>query len=100
MAFSQSEITSVSVQLDGCELYASWLSTAPAGVVYQVYLDSRLAWYGTSTRCRVPIPADCAGRNLFLEVATVSPVDQARDFSPGLIGGKRQGRATLSWIGG
>jgi hypothetical protein len=100
MAFSQSEITSVSVQVDGCDLYISWISSAAANSCYQVYVDTQLVWYGTGTSCRVPIPQGAVGRNTWVEVGTVDLSEQFNDFASSLSGQKSGDRASLSWIGG
>jgi hypothetical protein len=100
MAFSQSEITSVSAQIDGCELYISWVSNAAPNSCYQVYINSRLAWYGTATRCRVPIPTGALGCNTWVEAGTVAFDEQVDDFSANLTGRMADGRASLSWLGG
>lgn len=99
MAFSQSGVANVSTRVDGCEFYITWTSTAAPGSRYQVYVDSRLAWYGTATSCRVPFPPKAVGRNVWIEVGTVAPDEQADDFSDELTA-PAQDRAALSWLGG
>src|SRR4051794_20550017 len=100
MAFSQATITSVSAQVDGCDLYISWSSSAPPNGRYQVYVDARLAWFGTSVNCRVPIPSRTSGRNLWIEVGTVGPGEQDHDYSANLTTQAARDRAELSWLGG
>ncbi len=101
MAFSQTGIDDVRVMVDGPDLFVTWSATAPAGTTFQVYVDRSLAWYGTSRRCHVPTPAGVPGRNIWIEVATVSPGDPTSDHSSGLSApGDRSERARLSWSGG
>jgi hypothetical protein len=101
MAFSQTGITNVRVLADGAELFVAWTSTVPAGTTYQVYVDRRLAWYGTSQRCHVPIPAGGVGRNIWVDVGTVDADEPTIDYSSSLAApGGRTERAQLSWSGG
>ncbi len=101
MAFSQSEITGVNVQMDGPQLYISWISSAPPGSVFQVYVDSRLAWYGTSLRCYTPVPARASGRNVWVDVGTVDPSEAQADFSASLASASNGGpQVQFSWPGG
>ena len=101
MAFSQSGISGVSVQADGPELFISWDSPASQGTFFQVYVDDRLAWYGTARRCYAPIPAGASGRNVWVDVATVNTDEAQRDFSPSLASLSHGGpRVRLSWPGG
>jgi len=101
MAFSQTGITDVRATPDGPDLFVAWTSTEPAGTTFQVYVDRRLAWYGASRRCHVPIPAGSLGRNVWIEVGAVGPDDPTRDHSSSLVApGGRSERAQLSWSGG
>lgn len=101
MAFSQSGVSVVNVQADGPELFITWTSPAPQGTVFQVYVDDRLAWYGTARRCYVPIPAGASGRNVWVDVATVNAGEAQRDFSTGLASLSHGGpQVRLSWPGG
>ena len=101
MAFSQSAISNVNVQVDGTELFVSWTSSAPPDTTYQVYVDHRLSWFGMAQQCHVPIPSNAAGRNVWVEVGTVDPGDASVDFSSSLTGPGGPGdRALLSWLGG
>ena len=101
MAFSQSSISQVIAQPDGPDLLITWSSTAPERTVFQVYVDHRLSWCGTSRRCRVPVPPGATGRNAWVDVGTVAADEAYRDFSSGLSSfGRGAGRAELSWSGG
>ncbi len=101
MAFSQTSITDVRVVSNGPDLFVAWSSTAPSGTTFQVYVDRRLAWYGVSQRCHVPIPAAGLGRNIWVEVGTVGVYEPTSDYSSSLVApGGRTERAQLSWSGG
>ena len=101
MAFSQSRISEVDVANDGSELFISWVSPAPQGGMFQVYVDHRLAWYGTRRTCHTPIPSGVAGRNIWVDVGTVLPSEAQEDFSASLmslsLGGPQN---SLKWLGG
>jgi hypothetical protein len=100
MSFSQSSIRDVKILRDGAELYVVWSSSA-LGKVFQVYIDRRLAWYGLQTFCCVPIPLDANGRNVWIEVGTVTADDKTKDYSGSLNGpGGNGNRAQLTWYGG
>ena len=101
MAFSQASISEVRVVRDGTELFASWTSSATPKTPFQVYVDRRLAWSGTSRSCYLPAPADAAGRSAWIEVGTVAPGESNADFSASLSGpGGSGNRASLTWLGG
>ena len=101
MAFSQSAIADVRVRQAGPDLIVAWASSAPAGARFQVYVDRRLAWQGTSRRCRVPGPGGPPGVNTWVEVGQVGPGEATRDFSTSLSGpGGMATRAALTWQGG
>ena len=101
MAFSQSEITGVNVQADGPEFFMSWNSPAPTGTIFQVYVDGRLAWYGTALRCYTPMPAGASGRNVWVDVGTVDAGEAQNDFSAGLASASNGGpQVEFSWPGG
>ncbi|GAC1470639.1 MAG: hypothetical protein NVSMB9_15900 [Isosphaeraceae bacterium] len=100
MAFSQANIDDVRVARDGAELFVSWASSS-RGIPFQVYVDRRLAWVGTSNFCNVPVPAQAIGKNAWVEVGTVAPGETNRDFSMSLSGpGGLGDRAQLTWSGG
>lgn len=101
MAFSQTGITDVRVTADGPDLFVAWSATNPPGPTFQVYVDRRLAWYGTARRCHVPIPFGALGRNIWVEVGTVGAGEPTLDYSTSLTApGGRTERAQLSWAGG
>ena len=101
MPFSQTAISDVRIVPDGAELYVAWTSSAPAGTVFQVYVDRRLTWFGKTRFCRAQIPAGSNGRNVWIEVGTVDSAEQTTDFSARLSGPGGSGdRARLTWIGG
>jgi hypothetical protein len=99
MAFYQTNISNVSVALNGTELDVAW--KAIGGNYFQVYIDRRLAWSGMQQFCSIPIPGDAAGRNIWIEVGTVTNGDMTQDYSASLSGVVGSGdRARLTWYGG
>ena len=101
MAFSQGGIADVRVVADGPDLFVVWAANVPTGTIFQVYVDRRLAWYGASLRCHVPLPAGGPGRNVWVEIGTVDPDEPTADYSSSLMApGGRSERALLSWSGG
>jgi hypothetical protein len=101
MAFSQGGITNVRVVADRSDLLVTWTADVATGTIFQVYVDRRLAWYGASNRCHVPIPSGCTGRNIWIEIGTVDAGEPTADYSASLIApGGRTERALLSWSGG
>ena len=101
MAFSQDGITDVRVMANGADLYVAWSASAATGTTFQVYVDRRLAWHGTSKRGHVPIPFGALGRNVWVEVATVGAFEPTVDYSASLVApGGRNERARLGWSGG
>jgi hypothetical protein len=101
MGFSQSGVTQVLVQTNGPDLYVTWNSSAASGSMYQVYVDHRLAWFGPSLRCHVPVPSDASGRNTWVDVGVVDPGEATVDFSSSLASlAQGVGKVQLSWNGG
>ncbi len=81
MSFSQSDIADVRVIIDGSDLFVAWTASVTDGTIFQVYVDHRLAWFGTALRCHVPIPAGGAQRDVWVEVGTVGGDERTRDYS-------------------
>ena len=101
MAFSQTGISDVRIVSTGSDLFVTWSASIPPGMTVQVYVDRRLAWYGTSRRCHVPIPAVGLGRNIWVEVGAVDADEATLDFSSRLVAPNgRCERVQLSWSGG
>jgi hypothetical protein len=101
MAFSQTGISDVRIEATGTDLFVAWSSSVPSGTTFQVYVDRRLAWYGASRRCHVPLPAGRLGRNIWVEVGTVDASEATLDFSSSLVAPNgRSERVQLSWSGG
>lgn len=101
MAFSQSSVDTVRVRVDGDDLLIDWSSTEPEGATFQVYVDRRLSWFGTSRKCHVPIPLSAAGRNVLVDVGTVPAEESTRDFSAEVASlSVGAGVVELSWLGG
>jgi hypothetical protein len=101
MSLSQSLITRLTVLADGPDLLIAWHSTAPGGSIFQVYIDLRLSWFGTSRRCHVPVPAGATGRNVWVDVGVVDAGEAHTDFSASLASlSQGAGSVELSWSGG
>lgn len=77
----QTSIASVTPTRSGVELLATWVSSAPAGTTFQVYLNNALTWHGTERAVHLPWPA---GRNTRISVGTVGPGEESSDFSASL----------------
>ncbi len=96
MSFSQFTITSVNPPVQqGTQLLLSWNSTAPAGTLFQVYVNQQLAWSGVGLSCSVPLPPTIARIDIGTVASgdTQSTVRAELPASPGRL-------ATLSWLGG
>ena len=94
--FSQSFIQSVNPPYQyGTELLLSWTSNAPAGLVFQVYLDHQLVWSGSSARAAIPLPT-AVGR---IDIGTVSNANRMVSFGLSLPAAPQRA-AELSWLGG
>jgi hypothetical protein len=96
MSFSQADITSVNPPVQhGTELLLSWISTAPSGTVFQVYLNQQLVWRGIGLNCSIPLP-DAVSR---IDIGTVGPDEAQVGFGPALPAAPMRG-VTLQWLGG
>lgn len=94
--FNQSTITEVKSPVwDGSALLLEWVSTAPDGTVFQVYVDRALAWHGTARWVTLPMPSTRAR----VDVGAVGPGEETTDFSSSLPAAPAL-RARLSWLGG
>ena len=94
--FSQEYILSVNPPYQyGTELLLSWVADAPAGLVFQVYLDGQLVWSGSGTSASIPLPA-VAGR---IDIGTVSAANQQVSFGSSLPAAPLR-EAELTWTGG
>jgi len=101
MAFSQDGIDAVTVVSDGPELLIRWNSAFPDPTFFQVYVDHRLSWSGSSRSCRVPLPFDAVGRNVWVDVGIVPSGEAYLDYSSSLPGPTQRGDSvSLSWMGG
>lgn len=99
MGFSQTAITDVLPSIHHGDLFLSWTTTAPAGTCYQVYVNKVLAWYGRTTACRLPMPAN--GRQARVDVGTVAAGEDSTNFTASLPAVAGTGRVvTLAWLGG
>ena len=96
MPFDQSSIIEVRPPFwDGSTLQLSWISTAPLGSTFQVYVGRRLAWYGKSRWVALPMPSS----RVRIDVGVVAPGESMVDFSASLPH-TPEDRVTLSWLGG
>jgi hypothetical protein len=94
--FSQAFIQSVNPPYQyGTELLLSWTSNAPAGLVFQVYLDGALIWSGSSNRVSIPLPTT-VGR---IDIGTVSTANKMVSFGSSLPAAPLR-EAELTWLGG
>ena len=101
MAFDQSTITDLVITQRDAELGVTWKSSAPAGTVFQVYINKALAWHGTRRSATVPYPSVISGRSISVDVGAVADAELLTDFSASLPtppGGG--GRFLLEWEGG
>lgn len=96
MPFDQSTIQGVEPPYwDGSTLQISWISTAPPGTVFQVYVDRVLAWHGTSRWVAITMPRALAR----IDVGAVGPGEASMDFSAMLPPAPKD-RVDLRWLGG
>ena len=101
MSFSQAEVGDVRLSLDGADLLVSWSGTLAPSLVYQVYVDRLLVWYGVESRCFVPYPGEAAGGQVWVEVGVVAASEATTDYSSSLTTTiARAGRVELGWFGG
>ena len=61
----------------GSEILLSWTSSAPPGLVFQVYENDVLVWHGTSTYCTLPLPQSLAR----FDIGTVGFTQETVEFS-------------------
>jgi hypothetical protein len=92
MAFT--EVTNVWCRRVGRDLAIEWTATAGN---FQVYLDGRLAWFGTARRALFPWPL----WSIRIVVGTVGADEAAVDYSGSLPADPMpSNRVTLTWKGG
>jgi hypothetical protein len=97
MGFDQSTmIGSPIISRERNELVVTWRSSSPSGTVFQVYVGSTLAWWGTGNRARFPFPSQT--ETLYITVGAVGPAEGGTDFSASLT--VPRDRVTLEWDGG
>jgi len=95
--FSQASILSVSPPVQyGTEILLSWTSNAPAGLVFQVYLDLQLVWTGSGTTAPIPLPYVAVSR---IDIGTVGLANRYVSYASSLPGAPER-VAELSWLGG
>jgi hypothetical protein len=94
--FDQSQIISVNppIQRQGT-LFLRWISAAPAGTWFQVYVNRMLMWSGQRTSAEVPAPSSTSR----IDIGTVGDGEARTNFSASLPT-SLQNRAELTWEGG
>jgi hypothetical protein len=94
--FSQTNITDVNPPVqNGTQLLLSWVSSAPPGTIYQVYLNQQLVWSGVGVSCSIPLPAAIAR----IDIGAVGSSESQTSFQADLPAPPAR-QATLSWLGG
>jgi hypothetical protein len=94
--WTQQYITSVNPPAQyGTELYLSWESNAPPGLVFQVYENDQLVWHGRSTYCTLPLPQSRVRFDIGTVGATEATVSFASELPPAPLL-----QAKLTWLGG
>jgi hypothetical protein len=94
--WTQEYITSVNPPVQyGTELYLSWESDAPPGLVFQVYENDQLVWHGSSTYCTLPLPQYLVR----FAIGTVGSSEAAVSFGS-LLPPAPLLQAELTWLGG
>jgi len=94
--FTQQYITSVNPPVQyGTELFLSWTSDAPPGLVFQVYENDQLVWHGSSTYVTLPL----AQYLVQFAVGTVGAGQAGTSFGYELPPAPLL-QAQLSWLGG
>jgi hypothetical protein len=78
----------------GNEMQIRWTHTAPAGTVFQVYVNGHLQAFGEFATARVPVLPGV----MQIDIGSVGPGEGATDFSSFLI--LPDNRVTLTWTGG
>lgn len=98
MAFSQATITTgPTCSIDGDMFRVEWTSSDPDGTMFQVYLDRRLAWFGTVRSVLLPVPTT----RVAVQVGTIGATEGPTDFSSSLASLPGTGnKVTLKWLGG
>jgi hypothetical protein len=96
MPFDQSSITEVLPPVwDASVLQIEWISTAPLGTVFQVYINRVLTWHGTSRWVSITMPKS----QVRIDIGAVLPAEATTDFSS-LLPVAPSPYALLSWMGG
>jgi hypothetical protein len=97
--FSQIFILSVDPPVqNGADLLLSWTSNAPAGLVFQVYVNLELIWAGPGTSAEVRVP-DPPGSPVRIDIGTVGLANEWVDYSS-LLPVRPKRSAELTWLGG
>lgn len=95
MPFDSSAISDVSYKVVGASLRISWVSTAGALAIHQIYVNGRLQWHERGLQAAIPIPST----NSRIEIGAVGTGEGLTDFSAGFPPAPKS-RAVLTWQGG
>jgi hypothetical protein len=96
MPFDQSSITEVLPPIwEASALQIEWISTAPLGTVFQVYINRVLTWHGTSRWVAITMPES----QVRIDIGAVLPAEATTDFSS-LLQVAPSPYALVSWMGG
>lgn len=77
MAFDTSVVTEVFQAREGSRVTLEWTSTAPAGTLYQIYLQGKLAWWGDELHATVGAPVGLVD----VQIGSVAAGELTTDFS-------------------
>src|SRR5579864_1406171 len=95
--FSDAYSSDVQFAQDATQLHIRWVSTAPAGWTWQVYVGRALSWHGSNGPVTVPTPHELTG----IAVVAVPAGEATTDWSGSLAApGGTGDRADLTWLGG
>lgn len=96
MSYSEAAIIGdPTIRISGRELAVSWLSSAPAGTWYQVYVNRNLVTWTQALSVRLAMPTG----TVYVNVGTVLPAEVGTDFSASLPAIPLT-RIELDWDGG
>lgn len=95
MPLDTTPIRQITYNVDQGEIVVQWVSTAPVGSWYQLYVNGALLWWGKETFKHVPMGS---GRMTFV-VGVVDAANVSTDYSDSLPT-QPEMRAKLSWLGG
>lgn len=99
MAFSDTNISGLTVTRKLGGTFVEWESTDPEDTVFQVYVDGVHVWSGTARWIQLPPAAH--GRSRTIQVGAVDDDEGSTDFAASLPTAPSTGdRPVLTWAGG